>query len=410
MRFARAIIRPVIQMEPLPQAVPKPHPTVLGSVPSMPEALIREELERILASPEFQASKLCQSFLRFSVEKTLARQTAQLKERTIGMEVFGKPASYDPSEDAGVRVKAGEVRKRLRSYYFDHAAGARIIIDLPPGTYVPDFRLLSGEDKPANSKLGKNWRIYQISAILAVLILALAAFLWLRPHPVADSLRAFWLPVFQSKKPILVCAAPVPVYSDIGNATNNPPAKVDDFVLVSDQFASIGDVNASLKIADLLGRMREPYKLHVGKEVSFGDLRTGPAVLVGFTYTQWHEIGAHFRYSIDLSRRPFGISQDGAPTEWNIKTHPDDPKLQEDYAIVSRFFYPGTNDMVVQITGISHYGTEAGGDLVTNPAILEQVLHKLPPGWQQKNVQLVIHVDVISGFPSVPTVVATYVW
>ncbi|MDR3741072.1 MAG: hypothetical protein P4L40_18800 [Terracidiphilus sp.] len=379
------------------------------------DSLVREELERVLASSEFQASKLCQSFLRYTVERTLAGEGDQLKERTIGLEAFGKPSSYDPSEDAGVRVKASEVRRRLRAYYLSRPADTKVQIELPAGTYAPEFHHLDVE-QPKAPVAGTG-----ISLLRAVLIgaatgvavlLVVAAIAWWRPRylQIDASLRDFWQPVFESQKPALICAAPVPVYSDIHNPSSNPPSRVEDFDQVTSQFVSIADINSSLRIADLLGRMREPYKLRVGKEVSFGDLRTGPAVLVGFTYTQWKEIGEHFRYTIDLSRRPLGISENGAPTKWNIGTHPDDPNLQEDYAIISRFFYPDTNEMVVQITGISHYGTEAAGDLVTNPAVLSQVLKKLPAGWQKKNLQIVIHVDVISGFPSVPTVVATYVW
>jgi hypothetical protein len=88
----------------------------------------------------------------------------------------------------------------------------------------------------------------------------------------------------------------------------------------------------------------------------------------------------------------------------------DDPELDEDYAIVSRVFYPGTSSIIVEITGISHYGTEAAADLVTNPVLLQGALRKLPAGWQQKNIQMVLHVDVIFGSPSVPAVVATHVW
>lgn len=388
---------------------------VHGQSDSATELLVHEELERVLASSEFQASKLCQSFLRYTVERTLAGEGDQLKERTIGLEAFGKPSSYDPSEDAGVRVKASEVRRRLRAYYLSRPADTKVQIELPAGTYAPEFHLLDAEQQQVSVAPPRMTTLKAVligAATAVAVLLVAAAIVWWRPrHQQIDaSLRDFWLPVFQSQKPVVICAAPVPVYSDIHNTTSNPPSRVQDFEPVTNEFASIADINSSLRVADLLGRMREPYKLRVGKEVSFGDLRTGPAVLVGFTYTQWKEIGEHFRYTIDLSRRPLGISEDGAPTRWNIGLHPDDPNLQEDYAIISRFFYPDTNDMVVQITGISHYGTEAAGDLVTNPAVLSQVLKKLPTGWQKKNLQIVIHVDIISGFPSVPTVVATYTW
>jgi hypothetical protein len=243
-----------------------------------------------------------------------------------------------------------------------------------------------------------------------LLALALATFFWLRPHPAADSLDQFWSPVFQSHKAVFVCTAPVPVYSAVRNPGSEPPTRSEDFVLIPNRFVAVSDVNSATQIAEMFGKMGEPYKLRIGNDVSFRDLRTTPAVLVGFSYTQWHEIGEHFRYSIDLSHRPFGVSQDGTLTNWTIKTHPDDPELDEDYAIVSRVFYPGTNSIIVEITGISHYGTEAAADLVTNSALLQEALRGLPAGWQQKNLQIVLHVEVISGSPSVPTVVATHVW
>ena len=378
--------------------------------PAISDALVREELERVLSSHDFQASKLCQSFLRYVIDSTLTGHTDSLKERTIGLEVFGKPPSYDPSEDAGVRVKAGEVRKRLRSYYLSQPADARVLIELPPGTYIPEFRLLKRAEQRAPAKSWVRSPLFWTTLGAVLLALALATFFWLRPHPAADSLDQFWSPVFQSHKAVFVCTAPVPVYSAVRNPGSEPPTRSEDFVLIPNRFVAVSDVNSATQIAEMFGKMGEPYKLRIGNDVSFRDLRTTPAVLVGFSYTQWHEIGEHFRYSIDLSHRPFGVSQDGTLTNWTIKTHPDDPELDEDYAIVSRVFYPGTNSIIVEITGISHYGTEAAADLVTNSALLQEALRGLPAGWQQKNLQIVLHVEVISGSPSVPTVVATHVW
>jgi hypothetical protein len=103
------------------------------------EDRIREELSRVLASHEFRSSKRSQDFLQYVIENTLNGHADMLKERTIGIDVFGRPTSYDPSEDATVRVKAGEVRKRLGLYYSDQGARNPIRIELPSGTYVPEF-------------------------------------------------------------------------------------------------------------------------------------------------------------------------------------------------------------------------------------------------------------------------------
>src|ERR1700682_681356 len=60
---------------------------------------VRAALARVLHSHEFRASRRCQEFLRYVVENTLAGRGDTLKERTIGIDVFGRPASYDPSEE-----------------------------------------------------------------------------------------------------------------------------------------------------------------------------------------------------------------------------------------------------------------------------------------------------------------------
>src|SRR5579872_5267079 len=106
------------------------------------EDRIREELSRVLASHEFRSSKRSQDFLRYVIENTLKGHADMLKERTIGIDVFGRPTSYDPSEDATVRVKAGEVRKRLDRYYASEGRGQRLRIELPAGTYTPVFRVV----------------------------------------------------------------------------------------------------------------------------------------------------------------------------------------------------------------------------------------------------------------------------
>ena len=96
-------------------------------MPIRPEE-VREELDRILKSREFRSSRRSKDFLRYVVDAMLDGAADSLKERTIGIEVFGRPLSYAPGEDATVRVKAGEVRTRLGLYYSTNAA-ASVLID-----------------------------------------------------------------------------------------------------------------------------------------------------------------------------------------------------------------------------------------------------------------------------------------
>lgn len=101
-------------------------------------SLIREHLRAVLSSPEFAATKRAQEFLQLLVEHALADRTESLKERMIGAEMFGRPVDYDTANDAVVRVKATDVRRRLAQYY-GTAINPIVRIELPVGSYVPKF-------------------------------------------------------------------------------------------------------------------------------------------------------------------------------------------------------------------------------------------------------------------------------
>src|SRR6266849_4063392 len=79
--------------------------------------VLREHLRQVLESPAFRGSRRCQQFLHHIVEKALGSHYDELKERTLGVELFGRSPAYDTGEDAIVRVTACDVRKRLLQFY-----------------------------------------------------------------------------------------------------------------------------------------------------------------------------------------------------------------------------------------------------------------------------------------------------
>jgi hypothetical protein len=66
--------------------------------------VIREQMERILASRHFRNSKRAPSLLRYSIERSLKGNHEHLKERTVGIEAFGRNADYDTNVDPVVRM------------------------------------------------------------------------------------------------------------------------------------------------------------------------------------------------------------------------------------------------------------------------------------------------------------------
>jgi len=385
--------------------------------PQLSPEVVREELGRVLTSSEFRTSKRSQEFLRYVVEHVLNGQAELLKERTIGIEVFGRSTDYDPGEDATVRVKAGEVRKRLGLYYSVEGSLDPLRIELPLGTYVPAFHPVEAgpvvsdtavhevdvQPEPRAKTRGHLW-----IGLAALLCFVAAGIIWLRTRPANTALDQFWGPVLTGGAPVLLSASFVPVYGLDNDA--HPKPRLEDFVLLNDQFVGGGDLIAISRLSAMLTRMGRPYRLKVGNEVSFQDLRTGPAILVGYSYTRWREISREMRFFIDGTRHPIGITDGGAPTQWSLPNLPADRHTDEDYAIISRVFHPDTRSMLVEVAGITQYGTDAAADLVTNAELMTEALRGAPAGWQQKNLQLVLRVKVISGSPSSPRVVATHFW
>lgn len=102
--------------------------------------LVTRQLARLAAHPLFARSARVRRFLEFTVESQLAGRADQLKEYVLGIEVFDRPASYDPRIDPIVRVEARRVRAKLRAFYESDGAQDELIIEYPRGSYVPRLR------------------------------------------------------------------------------------------------------------------------------------------------------------------------------------------------------------------------------------------------------------------------------
>jgi hypothetical protein len=96
------------------------------------------ELERVLASHQFRTSKKCSRFLGHIVQAALEGRFDRLKERTLGIDVFGREPHYEANQDPIVRGTAGEIRKRLAQYSEPYLARAAT---LEPFNAATHYRL-----------------------------------------------------------------------------------------------------------------------------------------------------------------------------------------------------------------------------------------------------------------------------
>ncbi|MBZ5724311.1 MAG: hypothetical protein LAP87_04880 [Acidobacteriia bacterium] len=384
---------------------------------------IQEQLERLLAHPAFKSSKRCLNLLRYVVEHHLASEGEPLKERTLGAAVFGRDAGYDTNADPIVRTTAGEVRKRIAQYYHEAEHDAELRIDLPPGSYTPQFQppaqrpafdaapLAALAPLPVLAPHRSARRLlFALVVTGAAAVGIAAAALW--PHSAMDR---FWGPVLDSSRPVLL---------SIGQPTGAQPQSVaqpaqDPAVLnIRDYIRSIDhvvlpDAIALSRVAGFLGKAGRDYLLQGALSSTLTDLRRGPTILIaGFDNPWTMRLVDPLRFHFVRFDGSAGIEDRNHPAQrgWFVECREPYSQLTQDFAIVARFRDATTGETIVVVAGIGENGTIAAGEFVTSPAFLEGLSKQLPAGWSRKNVEAVLATQVIDRKSGPPRILATHVW
>jgi len=108
---------------------------------------VRAQLERIIASTEFNVPDRVRQFLIYVINQTLDGHADRIKAYSVAVEVFGRDANFDMQNDPVVRIEAGRLRRALERYYLLAGSSDPILIEIPKGGYVPRFLR---RDVPAN--------------------------------------------------------------------------------------------------------------------------------------------------------------------------------------------------------------------------------------------------------------------
>ncbi len=392
--------------------------------PRDPEAeatAVREALERVLTSHAFRKSEQCQRFLRYVVERRA--EPERLRERSIGVEVFGRPPDYDTAEDPIVRVRATEVRKRLAQAYGESNRDDAVRFEIPAGSYRVELRWAA---KPIGAAAAPPRRRLRWPWLLAVVVvLVVAAALWATRRPASrSSLDQFWQPMLASPKPVLVyCGRPVVYFlsrelrerqwETPGHFTLDPDATLHgrDVIPVTDQFVGIGNADTAVRLTALFANRRKPVEIRYADDLSFSDLRSSPAVLVGAFSNLWTlEMQGQLRFVFEQGKGGRRIRDRRSDRSWQLAELAPDGKTPEDYAVVSRLVDSATGQVLVSAAGITQYGTRAAGELLTDEDLLASALAKAPAGWQTRKLQILLHAKVYKGIPAAPTVLAVDAW
>jgi hypothetical protein len=439
------VLRAVVRSDPGGAAMNAHHVQEAGPIPRTPNVVfnpgtdlerdqVRDQLRRILTGSAFHNSKRYAAVLKFIVEQTLEGYGDRLKERTIGIEVFDRPPDYDTATDHAVRSAVAEVRKRLAQYYLGEADG-ELRIEILPGSYMPQFRWPEEKLYPTHRspQVGANGmapgialsdaargvkktgiRFFWITAVCAALVGAAVAVVDVTRTE--DPLAAFWRPILSSRTPILLCIGNVEGGQQTPTQIQglSPTLSLSDFHNSPFSTVNVYDAFTLAKFAGLLQANDKKIRFASQSDATFTDLQTGPTILVGLLNNSWTErLMPRLRFTVEKPTPDKVIIRDrenASRNDWSIDYSTPYLDVTKDYALVLRMVDPKTEQPVVVDAGITVFGTSAAGDFLTNANDLKKLAAIAPPGWEKKNMELVLATDVIRGRHGPATIVATNFW
>jgi hypothetical protein len=350
------------------------------------------------------------------------------------------------SPDLHVEIPTGSYRAVFRWHDAEHAAtvhdpvrlsATEAVKHLPEVAIDPPHHLevsatvldeLSLPLKPEEIH-GRSRRIFVWSVLSVVLLLATAAGLWFWAAPTTESdFRAFWRPWVGSSKPVIIAMGSNAVYRLSDALTERyarehglepygveffvpleatAPLKGGDLTPAYDSFVALGDVAAISSIVGNLASHHQTFQERFPNDVSFAELRNNATVLVGgfnnpMTIALTKSLPFVFRARNEIDDTTNG-------RKWILHASLDSHDT-EDYAIVTRMPNRNGDAPVLSVAGMGQYGTIAAANFVCNPAVVSQLARGLPPHWEDRNLQVVLHVKVVDFKATSIEIVARQVW
>jgi hypothetical protein len=385
-----------------------------------PEA-VRDQVERLLVDPVFQSSQRSSNLVKFIVECTLKGKNEYLKERFIGIQVFGRTPDYDTSNDPTVRVAASDLRKRLAQYYSRTEHEQELRIEIPVRSYVAEFKVPE-QSLPRKAEEASKPRPFlrgYVWASAALVVLAVFATVrLLLPVPVIDK---FWAPVSAGSGPALICIGSS--FDRDAVATNSPSSNNS----TAPKTPLYGLVEHHLDVAplavsaaeDLAAYLHDKGKHSMIRPVAgadLADLRFKPVVLYGMFLNEWAvKLGAdprfQFRDEPDHGLRWLEDRSNPSSRNWSLNMSAPFEEVPNDYALISRIHDPSTGQWWIGVAGLTGVGTLAANRILIDPNAMSTLGTSLPKDWDQKNLQIILEVKLVQGKSAGATrVVTAYAW
>jgi hypothetical protein len=408
-------------------------------------------VERIIASHSFQKSVRLRELLLYVAEQTLRGHANELSEQKIGHAVFGKPADYSPLEDSSVRVHARQLRLRLHEYFDSVGMSEPLIVEIPKGSYAPEFRRTrpptplpdrSREDAPVIQPSLHELLPWSLCAVLAVACVVLG---WRlsgahRALPVSSSPEPPWplSEVFNSQHRTTIIVADVN-YGMLRIMTRKSGSLEEylrpDFPAgfapasssgqmapimkyISDSvLTSYADAATAASLLKLAGNQGDQVSVRSARDLRLRDLDEGNFILLGSPGSNpWVQL---FQERLNFQEQEQeGRVGEGPKFFSNKHPLPGEQKTYEglrwtgtagtDYADIALLPNEDRKGEVLILQGLQQEGTEAAGLFLSDPENRRRLQEALNLDSKGKAwFEVLIRTRAVDGTPNSGTLVAT---
>jgi hypothetical protein len=388
---------------------------------------LREQAQKIASSGALGRSRSYARLLEFLVDCAVAGRAP--KELEIAMEVFGKGADFDPSQDSMVRVYAHNLRQKLEHHYATDGrnepqqlalARGEYRVSLTPGTPViepapaavvpsnvaqsaptdaaPEIVMVAPAARP-------RWRAMAVMfVILALGVLIGFGFAVSREHapPSAAAIAAspIWKGLLDDDMPILVVVGDYYIFGErdehgdikrlVRDFNVGSRAELDELMKRDPKLATkymdldltylpTGSAFALVDVLRVLYTAAKPVHVVSMSEMSDVDLKSSHIVYLGYI----SGLGKLEDFVFASSSLAIGYTYDELRNTETGEMYASEAGMPEanrnyrDYALISTFPGPGGNQFVI-VTGTRDAGMMQAAHALSDPMFMKSVEQARP--------------------------------
>ena len=411
---------------------------------------------RITASSQLKGSpRLCELLL-YVADCALRESPEEVTEQQIGIQVFGRHAGFNSSEDSIVRTQARLLRIKMGAYFAGEGAFEAITVEIPKGHYLPVFRTaalrtslkvvepaapqhmpletppvplsgaLSGEaeseaasalepDRDSGQGAGSaravrahrgNWTAWPTAALLALILLLGGAFLARTRLAVAAS------PVLTLWRPFLTQEPPLVIYSNalfegdsktgLRYAPLDTPHDQPMPEHLVDHYTGVGELVSVYELTRLFDSRQAKFTLKRSLLVTWDEAKLRNLIFIGAAVENGSirvlPTASDFTM-VSANGSASIVNQHPRMGEPAMLTRPEYP-LTRDYAIIALLpgVEPGHHTIV--LSGLTTMGTEAAVEFACRKESVAELLKVI--GYTSGEVrpfEVVLEVTIGGGVP-----------